>query len=62
MTFNQADKVIQSILTKSFTGYIDSSTSKNEFDLDMKRMLEMSEFIFLDGVPGLFDTLTDSYV
>lgn len=62
MTYNQVDKILNSIQSKSLTGYLDEDTATIEFELDMKRMLEMAEFIYLDGVPGLFDTLIDNYV
>ncbi len=33
----------------------------DEFDMDMKRMLEMTEIINLDGVPGLIDTIVEQF-
>ena len=36
--------------------------TKNEFDNDIKRILEMTELLYLDGITGLQDLLIESYV
>ena len=62
LQYGDISSLLQGILQKSFTGYSDPVNSKNEFDKDMKRLLEISEYIALGGVNGVVNLMVNSFM
>lgn len=59
--FSQANAIITSIWLKATNGYT-SADDKEEFDADMKRLLEFSELVALDAILGASDLTISDYI